>query len=314
MKYIAWGTSKLLWLYLNNSGKQKFSYVVESAPKANTYEGLDVYSPEVLSKEGSDAIVVLFAVSNKTISAVLKKLAEFGRGLGNGVILYSDLMKEEFKESAQVQLGWDLSDDLYDYSKTFTLNSLRPVHTTICGSWLFLEALRRTSKISGHVAEVGAYQGGNALCALMSKEWVGDKTYYIFDSLEGFPNVTDNDPVSVGRGTYNIDLYVQEVFNSFSAIPNAKFIKGFVPDTFSQLDPDSSYSIIFYDCDLYQPALDTLNYFWDRLSPGGVVLIHDYYAEPGGFHGVRKALDEFESERGVRFKSFYHNTMAVLVR
>jgi hypothetical protein len=314
MKYVAWGTSKLLWLYKTHLNDVNFAYVVESSPKAAMFMDLPVYSPEKLEHEGGDCTVVIFAVSNKTINLILKKLAETGRGLGNGVILYADLFREDFKRTLEAELGWKADDRLYSYAGGFILNSVRPVHTTLCGSWLFLEALKHTAKVPGDIAEVGAYQGGNALCALLSPVWLGQKTYYIFDSFEGFPDIGKNDPGTVTRGTYAIDVSVQEVRNSFDLLPDARIIQGFVPTTFSRLDNNGRFSIVFYDCDLYQPALDTFEYCWDRLSPNGILLIHDYFAEPGGYHGVKKATDEFFEGSAAHVSKFWHSTMAAIVK
>src|ERR1039458_9953934 len=147
MKYVAWGTSKLLWLYKTHVDEVKLSYVVESSPKAAMFMDLPVHSPEKLQGEGDDCTVVIFAVSNKTINLILKKLAETGRGLGNGVILYADLFREDFRRALRAELGWTADDRLYNYAGAFTLNSARPVHTTICGSWLFLEALKHTENV-----------------------------------------------------------------------------------------------------------------------------------------------------------------------
>ena len=75
---------------------------------------------------------------------------------------------------------------------------------------------------------------------------------------------------------------------------------------------DGDNNHLFYDCDFYLPALDTFDYFWDRIVPGGYLLIHDYEAEEGGYAGVKKATDEFFGPRKIKFPSFYENTMAVI--
>lgn len=42
--------------------------------------------------------------------------------------------------------------------------------------------------------------------------------------------------------------------------------------------------------DLYQPTLKALEYFYDRLNPNGVIMLHDYYQLPG----IKQALNEFK--------------------
>lgn len=71
---------------------------------------------------------------------------------------------------------------------------------------------------------------------------------------------------------------------------------------------------MFYDCDLYQPALDTFEYFWDKIIPGGFMLVHDYIAEEGGFTGVKKATDEFFKPKGVVIHPIWETTMALITK
>jgi hypothetical protein len=57
--------------------------------------------------------------------------------------------------------------------------------------------------------------------------------------------------------------------------------------------PDQDYAAVYYDCDLYEPAVESLRYFFPRLLPGGFFLVHDYLPKLGGFDGVKLAVDEF---------------------
>lgn len=310
-KLVAWGTSKLLWLYKTQLNELQFSYVIDSNPKQKMFLDLPVHPPSVLEAE-HDCNIVIFAVSSSTINLILAKLAKMGRGLGNGVILYSDLFRADFKKELKKYTGWEADDKFLSYAESFTLNSIRPVHTTICGSWLILEALKHTEDVVGDVVEVGAYQGGNALCALLSPAWTKNRKYYIFDSFQGFPDLSKNDPINKTRGSYSIDISVQEVRNSFHALKDAVIIEGFIPETFTQLPAKSSFAVVFFDCDLYQPALDTFEYFWDKLTPGGIFLVHDYFAEPGGYEGVKMATDEFFQDKNLKISKFPHCTMALI--
>jgi O-methyltransferase len=44
------------------------------------------------------------------------------------------------------------------------------------------------------------------------------------------------------------------------------------------------------DADLYQPTKAALEFFYSRLSPGGVIFIHDHNYK---WEGIKKAVDEF---------------------
>ena len=43
--------------------------------------------------------------------------------------------------------------------------------------------------------------------------------------------------------------------------------------------------------DLYKPTFDGLEYFYDRMTSGGVILVHDYFTKD--LSGVKKAVEEF---------------------
>ena len=66
--------------------------------------------------------------------------------------------------------------------------------------------------------------------------------------------------------------------------------KGWFPDTFSDVT-DETFCFVSLDADLYAPTAAALPLFYERLSIGGVLLIHDVYSTQ--FSGCNKAVDEF---------------------
>jgi hypothetical protein len=313
-QWIAYGWSTLLYLYLMHDRGRDFAFVVDRAYPDKQFQGIDVITPEeFILRRGDDAQVFVFAVSNSSLNGILNFLAKQQFKLGRNAFLYPDLFAPSFERLLEVSLGWKADRQLLQFATAYTLNSRKPVHTTICGTWLFLEALKRARSIPGDVAEVGAFEGGNVLLALQSPVWPGDKTYYMLDSFEGFPELSAADPKSFGRGDYHPERSLEELLIPFSVYPQARIIKGFVPATFGQL-PNGQYSLVFFDCDLYQIALDTFEYFWGRIAPGGMLLVHDYFAQPDGFAGVRLATDSFFANKDCRQVKFWQNTMAMFVK
>jgi hypothetical protein len=312
---VAYGCSKLLYFYLTLTEDRHFDFIVDKNYAHEQFCGIDVVKPEALAARPiADTEVFVFAVSNEALNGILSFLATLGFRLGHDVFLYSDLFAKPFRGAVKESLGWDLDPKLLKFVTAFTLNSRKPVHTTICGSWLFVEALRHTTTIPGDIVEVGAFEGGNVLCALQSPVWPEGKTFNVFDSFEGFPDLSAADPTTFARGDYLPQNPLGEVLAPFAVYPEVRIIKGFVPTTFSKLAPDGRYALVFFDCDLYQPALDTFEYFWDRMSPGGMVLVHDYFVEPGGFGGVRRATDLFFKNVECRQGKFWHNTIAAFIK
>jgi len=312
-KKIAWGTSKLLEMYLAEGGAGRFDYCIDDFSKISDIYGLPIRKSDSLSQEKRGSFqIVIFAVSNKSLQEIIFKLNKLGLSYGADFIYYSDFFYNNFLRKIERSLGFKIDHRIYSFALSFTLNSRTLIHTTILGSWLFLELINHLNDINGSIAEVGAFQGGNALCTLQFMNQLNPKKFYIFDSFAGFPELSPNDPPSARRGDYNIETTFQAIQDTFSVFSEARVIKGFVPETFNKVPKGEKFSLVFYDCDLYQPALDTFNFFWDKIVPGGYMLIHDYKTEKGGFTGVKKATDEFFGPKNVKIFSFFENTMAVI--
>jgi len=312
-KKIAWGTSKLLKMYLAENGAGGFSYCIDNFSKADKLDGLPIKKSETLLKEKIGSFqIVIFAVSSKSLQEITAKLNEMGLSYQKDFIFYSDFFYDDFLKKAEKDLGFKFNPKFYQSILSFILNSRLAIHTTILGSWLLLELVNRLNKTKGSIAEVGAFEGGNSLCLLNFMAKLNSKNFYIFDSFTGFPRLSRNDPLNFKKGDYDIKTTFPAIQDAFSIFPQARVIKGFVPKTFGQIPKEEKFSLVFYDCDLYQPALDTFSFFWDKITKGGYLAIHDYRTEERGFTGVKKAADEFFEDKNVKLFSFFENTMAII--
>jgi len=145
-------------------------------------------------------------------------------------------------------------------------------------------AVKITQKVPGDIAEVGVYKGGSAKIICEAK---GDKTLHLFDTFEGLPKVEDVDmvwPFYEGKFAASYDsvkAYLGKEKNVF-------FYKGIFPDT-SDPVKDTRFSFVNLDVDTYESTKKCIEFFYPRMSPGGVILSHDYLTAPG----VHKAFDEF---------------------
>ncbi len=143
--------------------------------------------------------------------------------------------------------------------------------------------VRETENIPGVIAEIGTYQGASAL--IMREET--EKPIYTFDTFEGFPDTLhESDPTKyfVGDCLASLDI-AQELLKD----KNIKITKGIFPKSGTILK-DKKFSFVHIDVDIYQSMKDSLEFFLPKMSPGGIILLHDYPAHSG----VRKAVDEFK--------------------
>ena len=312
-KHIAWGTSLLLKIYVKETGAAPFSYCIDDFTDLESVYGLPVKKSDSLKKEKPGTFqIVVFAVSSRSLQQIFAQLSRLNLNYGSDFILYSDFFYDAFVNKFHKYLGWTPNERIHKFAHSFILNSQVLTDTTILGTWLFLEMINRLDRQPGAIAEVGAFQGGNALCALQYMVSAKQKSFYILDSFQGFPEPGAHDPKNVKKGDYKIESSYQEIVNMFSPFPSAVLVKGFVPESFEMIPKQENFSLVFYDCDLYEPASASFDFFWDKIVPGGYMLIHDYVAEEDGFAGVKKATDEFFVPKNIPIFYFPENTMAVV--
>jgi len=65
--------------------------------------------------------------------------------------------------------------------------------------------------------------------------------------------------------------------------------QGYFPDSVDKKLEQTTFAFVHLDADLYEPTRNGLEFFYPRVSSGGIILIHDYNAWPG----CRKAVDKF---------------------
>lgn len=153
--------------------------------------------------------------------------------------------------------------------------------------WLPVERLKK-EKIEGAFAEVGVYQGETAR---MLHEMDPSRKLHLFDTFEGFSkqDLQSEKIDDVNRSVDFSDTSEESVMKYINGNSNILIHKGYFPATTKDL-PLESYAFVHLDADLYNPTLAGLRYFYPLLSPGGVIIVHDYNHT---WEGVTKAVDEF---------------------
>lgn len=150
---------------------------------------------------------------------------------------------------------------------------------------------RELRDIEGSIAELGVYQGDFA--ALMHAH-LPDRRIHLFDTFEGFDSKDrqfDNERNYVATFHDFSDTSMTNVRGKFAPEANVVFHPGRFPDTTHQLDHCERFALVSLDADLYQPMIAGLHWFWERMNPGGYILVHDY--NNGSFSGTKAAVREF---------------------
>jgi O-methyltransferase len=142
--------------------------------------------------------------------------------------------------------------------------------------------------LSGDLLELGVYKGHTAILLAKIARHL-KTTAYLLDTFEGF-SPKDIRGIDVGARDDFADTSLEAV-RAFVGEERTCFIKGYFPDTASEIPSDASFCLIHIDCDLYAPTRSALELFYPRLIPGGFLIVHDY----SSLHwpGTEKAVDEF---------------------
>lgn len=158
---------------------------------------------------------------------------------------------------------------------------------------------RNLKKIPGDIAECGVFKGSSAF--LMLSAMAGENKYYHgFDSFEGLSEPRREDHVSNAQ-TFKWkkhDLAVGEEIaagNLSSFEGQFTLYKGWIPDRFHEVD-DRMFCLVHIDVDLYEPTIESLRFFWPRMSAGGMIVCDDYGSS--ACPGAKKAMDEIGEEVG----------------
>jgi O-methyltransferase len=189
-----------------------------------------------------------------------------------------------------------LTDYFFKNSKSFDENYKRIKKITMLDKPELMAIdgfVKHANFVDGDIAEVGCNKCGTTYMILSSA--FPHKKVFALDTFCGLPYVDVEDRTNfidrLKRGLYSADeAKARKLLSSFN--DRAIIIKGLFVDSFTDYQLiNNKFSFVFIDADLYQSTLQSFEFFWNRMTPGGFLATHDYK-----FHltpGVEKAVNEF---------------------
>jgi O-methyltransferase len=158
--------------------------------------------------------------------------------------------------------------------------------------------------IPGDFIETGVWRGGACILlrAVLQVLGVRDRRVWLADSFAGLPPPdAERYPADAGQilHTYPaLAVSAAEVRANFARFglldAQVVFLEGWFRDTLPTA-PMDKLAILRLDGDLYESTIDALSALYDKVSPGGYVIVDDYAVFPC----CKEAVDDFRTARGI---------------
>ena len=187
-----------------------------------------------------------------------------------------------------------------------------------------------THNIPGDVVEFGCYKADTSVLYQKLLESMGhggafqpenqaaqasQKMLWLYDSFEGLPAKTREDNSAAGDAFQAGELLVtkREVIEKFKkmGLKLPKIKKAFFDNLDVIYDIPEKISYAFLDGDLYQSIKTSLRLVTEKMSPGSVIIVHDYNNPE--LPGSARAVDEWLKDHQPKVASFrVAETLAII--
>lgn len=154
--------------------------------------------------------------------------------------------------------------------------------------------------LGGDSVECGVNTGilSLAICNYIDFNATG-KSFYLFDTFNGIPEEQMLDTERPFRTVENHSYY-EECFEktrrNFEPFQRVQLVRGKIPDTLNDVAIEK-VCYLHIDMKIAAPEIAAIEFFWDKLVCGAVVLLDDYGWS--GYFEQKKAMDAFASKKGV---------------
>ena len=197
--------------------------------------------------------------------------------------------------------------EAYEKMKEYTLVDIYRCYEL----WKLAE---QTSKLEeGSIMEVGVWRGGTGalLAKSASLNGIKDKVY-LCDTFTGVVKTGEQDSVySDGEHSDATRDAVEELLFKDFKLDNIQILEGIFPEDTGKEVEDVKFRLCHIDVDVYQSSKDTVDWIWDRMVAGGIIVFDDYgYVRTDG---ITRHVNEMMADRDKLV--FYNlNGHAVIVK
>ncbi len=155
-------------------------------------------------------------------------------------------------------------------------------------------------EVPGDLLEAGVWRGGATIYmrAILRAYGIADRVVWVADSFEGLPVPANDSDGADFSGIPILQVSIEQVranFEKFGLLDDqVAFLQGWFADTLPSA-PIERLAVLRLDGDLYSSTMDTLQSLYDKVSPGGYVIVDDYHS----WDSCRRAVSDFLASRGL---------------
>jgi O-methyltransferase len=250
--------------------------------------------PSMKVSHAGDVIVHTFSQSTEEVTVAQINFEELS-------MLYLDLMKK-----CLTRLSFPEKNRPFDQTARTEGRDWPAEAETMIGltrlenlQYCLTEAIRKG--VPGDCIETGVWRGGASIFMRAVLKAYGDqsRTVWVADSFRGLPKPDGRYHQDQGDRYWELSHFlgvpleqVQANFARYGLLDEqVRFLVGWFKDTLPTA-PISRLAVLRLDGDMYSSTMDALKSLYDKVSPGGYVIIDDYGAVPN----CKCAVDDFRSE------------------
>jgi len=192
--------------------------------------------------------------------------------------------------------SWALDEGFNEARRRVAVRRIKGIPDDRC--FVLYRLAQATAALPGDLIECGSRNGKSTRFMLAGTGIDTGRTLHAFDSFEGLSAPGRHDRKSGGAAAWTGgDLAASEakfLRNMQMYEHMVKAYRGWIPERFAEI-AGRTFAMAHIDVDLYQPTLDSLEFIYERMEKGGIIVCDDYGSV--SCPGARKALDEFFADK-----------------
>lgn len=158
--------------------------------------------------------------------------------------------------------------------------------------------------VPGDFLEAGVWRGGACIMMRAVLKAYGERSRRVFaaDTFAGPPlpaRGSSADQAADFHGNAYFAVPLEEVTGAFARYglldEQVVFLPGLFSETLAKA-PVTKLAVLRLDGDLYESTMDVLKVLYEKVSPGGSIIMDDYFL----FESQREAVDQFRHHVGIR--------------